>query len=49
MFSPFLSLVTLFSVLRSNLIVSGVKSSRQYPALILNVILLSILLTYILH
>ena len=29
LFSPFLSLVNLFSVLPSNLIVSSVKSSRQ--------------------
>ena len=46
-FSPFLSLVTLFSVLPCNFIVSSVKSSR-YLILILNVILFSILLTYIL-
>ena len=36
-----------FSVLPSNFIVSGVKSSRLYPFLILNVILFLILLTYI--
>ena len=47
-FSPFLSLVILFSVLPSNSIVSGVKSSRWYPVIILNVILFSILFTYIL-
>ena len=38
MFSPALSLVILFSVLPSNFIVSGVKGSRLYPFLILNVI-----------
>ena len=47
-FSPFLSLAILFSVLPSNFIVSGVKSSRWYPVLILNVILFSISFTYIL-
>ena len=36
-FSPFFSLVILYSVLPSNFIVSGVKSSRLYPFLILNV------------
>ena len=36
-----------FFVLPSNFIVSGVKSSRLYPFLILNVILFSILFTYI--
>ena len=46
-FSPFLLLVILFSVLRNNFIVSGVKSSRLYPFLILNVILFPILFTYI--
>ena len=43
----FLSLVILFSVLPSNFIVSGVKSSRLYPFLILNLTLFSILFTYI--
>ena len=46
-FSPFLSLVILFSVLPSNFIASGVKSSRLHPFLILNVILVSILFKYI--
>ena len=46
-FSTFLSLVILFLVLPSNFIVSGVKSSRLYPFLIMNVILFSILLIYI--
>ena len=46
-FSPFFSLVTLISVLSSNFIVSGVKSSRLYPFLILNVTQFSILFTYI--
>ena len=30
-FSPFLSLIILFSVFPKNLIVSGAKSSRYYP------------------
>ena len=47
-FSPFLSLDILLSVLSSNFIVPGVKSSRYYPFLISNVILFSILFTYIL-
>ena len=46
-FSLFLSLIILFSVLPSNFIVPGVKSSRLYRFFILNVILFSILLTYI--
>ena len=46
-FSPFLSLVILFSVLLSNFIVSSVKSSRMYQFLILNVILFSVLFPYI--
>ena len=46
-FHCFLSFVILFSVLSSNIIVSGVKSSRLYPSSILNVILFSILFTYI--
>ena len=44
----FLSLVTLFSVLPSNFIVSGVESSRKYPVLILDAILFLILFLYIL-
>ena len=46
-FLPFLSLVILFLVLPNNFIVSGVKSSRLYPFLILNITVFSILLTYI--
>ena len=46
-FSPFLSLVILFSVLPSNFTVLGVKSSKLYPFLILTVILFSILFTCI--
>ena len=46
-FSSLLSLVILFSVIPINFIVSGVKSSKYYPVLILNVILFSILFTYI--
>ena len=46
-FSPFFSLVILFSVLKSNFIVSGVKSSRLYLFLILNVNPFSMLFTYI--
>ena len=45
--SPILSLVILFLVLPSNFIVSGVKCSRVYPSLILNVILFSVLFIYI--
>ena len=44
-FSPSLSLAMLFSSLVSNFIVSGVKSSRVYPVLILNVNLFSVLFT----
>ena len=47
-FYPFLSLVILFLVLPRNFIVLGVKSSRCYLVLILNVILFSILFIYIL-
>ena len=47
LFSPFLSLVILFSELPSNFTVSGVKSSRWYAALILNAIPFSIVLIYI--
>ena len=47
-FSPFLSLVILFSVLPKKFIVSGVESSKLDPVLILNVILFSILFTYVL-
>ena len=36
--SPFLLSVILFSMFASNFIVSGVKSSRYYPVLLLNVI-----------
>ena len=43
-FSPFLSLVILFSLLPSNFTFSGAKSSRFYPSLILNAILFSIFL-----
>ena len=43
----FFSLAILFSVLSSNFIVSGVKSSRLYPFLLLNVTLFSIFFTYI--
>ena len=46
-FSPFLFLVFLFSVIPSNFIVTGAKSSIWYQVLILNVILFSILFTYI--
>ena len=46
-FSPCLSLLILFLVLPSNFIVSGVKSSRLYQFLILNVTLFSILFRYI--
>ena len=46
-FSLFLTLVILFSVLPSNFVVSGVKTSRLYPFIILNVILSSTLFTYI--
>ena len=46
-FSPFLFVVFLFSVLPSNFIVTGAKSSIWYQVLILNVILFSILFTYI--
>ena len=46
-FSPFLSLVILFLALPSSFIVSGVKSSRLHPSLILNLILFPILFTYI--
>ena len=42
-----LSLVILFFVLPSNFIAPGVKRSRLYPFLILNVTLLSIIFTYI--
>ena len=45
-FSPFLSLVILFSVLPSNFFVSGVKSSGYYPDLLLDGILFSIFLIY---
>ena len=48
-FSLLLSFVILFSVIPSNFIVSGIKSSRKYPSLILNVILFSVLFTYILN
>ena len=49
-FSPFFSLVILFSVLKSNFIVSGVKSSRLYLFLILNVILFLLMVyQYFLH
>ena len=46
-FAPFLSLVILFSVCPSNLIVSYFKSSRLYQFLILNLILFFVLFTYI--
>ena len=46
-FIPEMRLVILFSVIPSSFIVSGVKSSRLYPFLILNVTLFSILFTYI--
>ena len=46
-FSPFLSLVILLLVLPNNFIVSRVKICRQYPIFIFNVILHSILFTYI--
>ena len=46
-FSPLSSLIILLLVYPSNLIVSGVKSLRQYPVLISYVILFSILPTYI--
>ena len=46
-FSLFFSLVILFSVLPSNFIVSGVKSSRLYPFLILNVNPFSVIYIYI--
>ena len=42
-FSQFLYLVVLFSVLPNNFLVSDVKSSRLDPFLILNVILFSVL------
>ena len=44
-FHHFFSSVILFSVLPNNFIVSGIKISRQYPDLILNVFLFSILFT----
>ena len=43
----FSSLVILLLVLPSNFIVSGVKSSREYPDFILNVIVFFILFMYI--
>ena len=46
-FIPEMRLVILFSVLPRGFIVSGVKSSRLYPFLILNLALFSILFTYI--
>ena len=44
----FLPLAIFFSVLPSSFILSSFKGSRIYPVLILNVILFSILFTYIL-
>ena len=46
-FSQFLSLVILLLLLPSNIIVSGVESSRYYPVFNLNVIVFSIIFTYI--
>ena len=46
-FSPFSCLVIFFSLLPSNLVFSGMESSRQYPVLIRNLIRFSILLMYI--
>ena len=46
-FPPFSSIAILFLVLLSNFIVAGIKSLRRYPVFILNVILFSILFTYI--
>ena len=45
-FLPFLSLVILLLVFRSNFIVSSVKNLRKYPVLILNLILFSISFMY---
>ena len=45
--SPFSSLCALLLVLPGNLILLGVESCRWYPVWILNVILFSILFTYI--
>ena len=48
-FSLLLSFVILLSVIPSNFIISGIISSRKYPSLILNVIMFSVLFTYILN
>ena len=46
-FSPFSYFIILLLDLPSNFVVSGVENWRYYPVLILNVILFSILFTYI--
>ena len=45
-FSQYLFLAILFSMRPSNFNVSGVKSSREYAVLILNVILFSVFYIY---